>query len=112
MTFADDIKVALVGRRHPGCENLSLSYLKGALDEAGISAVTIGLNDIGDIRKAAKRIARSGAGLVGLSIPDNNSAVLIDAQKEPVGTRVFGPVARELREKRFMKIVSLAPEVL
>ena len=43
---------------------------------------------------------------------DNNSAVLIDAQREPIGTRVFGPVARELREKRFMKIVSLAPEVL
>jgi len=43
---------------------------------------------------------------------DTNSAVLIDAQREPVGTRVFGPVARELREKRFMKIVSLAPEVL
>ena len=43
---------------------------------------------------------------------DTNSAVLIDAQHEPVGTRVFGPVARELREKRFMKIVSLAPEVL
>lgn len=43
---------------------------------------------------------------------DTNSAVLVDAQREPVGTRVFGPVARELREKRFMKIVSLAPEVL
>lgn len=43
---------------------------------------------------------------------DTNSAVLIDAQREPVGTRVFGPVARELREKKFMKIVSLAPEVL
>ncbi len=43
---------------------------------------------------------------------DTNSAVLIDNQREPVGTRVFGPVARELREKRFMKIVSLAPEVL
>lgn len=43
---------------------------------------------------------------------DTNSAVLINAQREPVGTRVFGPVARELREKRFMKIVSLAPEVL
>ena len=43
---------------------------------------------------------------------DTNSAVLIDAQREPVGTRVFGPVARELRDKRFMKIVSLAPEVL
>ncbi|HEX9733261.1 MAG TPA: 50S ribosomal protein L14 [Thermoanaerobaculia bacterium] len=43
---------------------------------------------------------------------DTNSAVLIDAQREPIGTRVFGPIARELREKRFMKIVSLAPEVL
>ncbi len=43
---------------------------------------------------------------------DDNSAVLINAQREPVGTRIFGPVARELRAKRFMKIVSLAPEVL
>jgi len=43
---------------------------------------------------------------------DDNAAVIIDRQGEPVGTRVFGPVARELREKRFMKIVSLAPEVL
>jgi large subunit ribosomal protein L14 len=43
---------------------------------------------------------------------DENAAVLINDAKEPVGTRVFGPVARELREKRFMKIVSLAPEVL
>ena len=43
---------------------------------------------------------------------DDNAAVLINATGEPVGTRVFGPVARELREKRFMKIVSLAPEML
>ena len=43
---------------------------------------------------------------------DSNSAVIIDKQKNPVGTRIFGPVARELREKDFMKIVSLAPEVL
>ncbi len=43
---------------------------------------------------------------------DDNSAVLINAQMEPVGTRIFGPVARELRGKRFMKIISLAPEVL
>ncbi len=43
---------------------------------------------------------------------DNNSAVLIDNQREPVGTRIFGPVARELRAKKFMKIISLAPEVL
>jgi large subunit ribosomal protein L14 len=43
---------------------------------------------------------------------DENAAVLINPQGEPVGTRVFGPVARELREKEFMRIVSLAPEVL
>ena len=43
---------------------------------------------------------------------DDNSAVLINAQLEPVGTRIFGPVARELRGKKFMKIISLAPEVL
>ena len=43
---------------------------------------------------------------------DQNAAVLINADGEPVGTRVFGPVARELREKKFMKIISLAPEVL
>jgi large subunit ribosomal protein L14 len=43
---------------------------------------------------------------------DTNSAVLINAQGEPIGTRIFGPVARELRSKRFMKIISLAPEVV
>ncbi len=43
---------------------------------------------------------------------DRNAAVLVNDQSEPIGTRVFGPVARELRERRFMKIVSLAPEVL
>ena len=43
---------------------------------------------------------------------DANSAVLINAQLEPIGTRIFGPVARELRAKKFMKIISLAPEVL
>lgn len=43
---------------------------------------------------------------------DENAAVLINDAKEPIGTRVFGPVARELRDKKFMKIVSLAPEVL
>jgi large subunit ribosomal protein L14 len=43
---------------------------------------------------------------------DDNSAVLVSNQMEPVGTRIFGPVARELRAKQFMKIVSLAPEVL
>ena len=43
---------------------------------------------------------------------DTNSAVLLNAQHEPIGTRIFGPVARELRSKKFMKIISLAPEVV
>jgi large subunit ribosomal protein L14 len=43
---------------------------------------------------------------------DQNAAVLIDEAKEPRGTRIFGPVARELRDKEFMKIISLAPEVI
>ncbi len=43
---------------------------------------------------------------------DGNSAVLIDKDSEPIGTRIFGPVARELRARKFMKIISLAPEVL
>ena len=43
---------------------------------------------------------------------DDNAAVLINAQKQPIGTRVFGPVSRELRSEEFMRIVSLAPEVL
>lgn len=68
----------------------------------------------GDVVKAvvvrtAKELSRADGSYIRF---DNNSAVLIDNQKEPVGTRIFGPVARELRAKRFMKIVSLAPEVL
>ena len=43
---------------------------------------------------------------------DENAVVLINNEKEPRGTRIFGPVARELREKQFMKIISLAPEVI
>jgi large subunit ribosomal protein L14 len=43
---------------------------------------------------------------------DENAAVIVDEDKEPKGTRIFGPVARELREKEFMKIISLAPEVI
>ncbi|MBN2301198.1 MAG: 50S ribosomal protein L14 [Lentisphaerae bacterium] len=43
---------------------------------------------------------------------DNNAVVLIDASKNPIGSRIFGPVARELRDKNFMKVISLAPEVL
>jgi len=68
----------------------------------------------GEVRRAvvvrtAKAIGRRDGSYIRF---DDNAAVLIDAQREPVGTRIFGPVARELRAKRFMKIISLAPEVL
>lgn len=68
----------------------------------------------GDVVKAV--IVRSAMGVNrkdGTHIRfDDNAAVIIDNQKQPRGTRIFGPVARELREKDFMRIVSLAPEVL
>ncbi|MEW6271363.1 MAG: 50S ribosomal protein L14 [Thermodesulfobacteriota bacterium] len=68
----------------------------------------------GDVVKAvvvrtAKEVGRPDGSYIRF---DNNSAVLIDKEGEPVGTRIFGPIARELRAKRFMKIVSLAPEVI
>jgi large subunit ribosomal protein L14 len=61
------------------------------------------------IVRTAKALAREDGSYIKF---DDNSAVLINASSEPVGTRIFGPVARELRGKKFMKIVSLAPEVL
>ena len=68
----------------------------------------------GDVMKAVivrtkKEINRKDGSYIRF---DNNSAVLINNQNEPVGTRIFGPVARELRAKSFMKIISLAPEVI
>ncbi len=68
----------------------------------------------GDVAKAVivrtkKEIARPDGSYIKY---DSNSAVLVNKENEPVGTRIFGPVARELRAKKFMKIISLAPEVL
>ena len=78
------------------------------------SAVPGGSVKKGDISKAVvvrtkKEIHRADGSLVRF---DDNAVVLINDQNEPKGTRIFGPVARELREKAFMKIASLAPEVL
>jgi len=61
------------------------------------------------IVRTAKELARPDGSFIKF---DGNSAVLINKENEPIGTRIFGPVARELRAKRFMKIISLAPEVL
>lgn len=68
----------------------------------------------GEVRKAVvvrtkKQVLRSDGSYIRF---DDNAAVLIDNQREPIGTRIFGPVARELRAAKFMKIISLAPEVL
>ena len=68
----------------------------------------------GEVRKAVvvrtrRQVGRADGSYIRF---DDNAAVLIDNQREPVGTRIFGPVARELRAKTFMKIISLAPEVL
>ena len=61
------------------------------------------------IVRTAKEVLRGDGSYIKF---DDNSAVLINPAKEPIGTRIFGPVARELRGKKFMKIISLAPEVL
>ncbi len=61
------------------------------------------------IVRTSKEISRKDGSYIRF---DDNSAVLVDNQHEPIGTRIFGPVARELRAKRFLKIISLAPEVL
>lgn len=61
------------------------------------------------IVRTSKELRRSDGSYIRF---DSNSAVLVNAEGEPIGTRIFGPVARELRAKKFMRIVSLAPEVL
>jgi large subunit ribosomal protein L14 len=78
------------------------------------SAIPGGAAKKGDVSRAVvvrtkKEIGRDDGSYIRF---DENAAVLINDQSEPKGTRIFGPVARELREKQFMKIVSLAPEVL
>jgi large subunit ribosomal protein L14 len=77
-------------------------------------AIPTGKVKKGDVHKAvivrtSKEVRRADGTYIRF---DNNSAVLIDAKGEPIGTRIFGPVARELRAKAYMKIVALAPEVL
>ena len=93
-------------RRYAGIGDIIVVSVKEALANSKISK--------GSIHKAvivrtAKEVNRNDGSTIQF---DDNSAVLINQQKEPVGTRIFGPVARELRARRFMKIVSLAPEVL
>jgi large subunit ribosomal protein L14 len=93
-------------RRYASIGDVIVVAVKDAIPNARVKK--------GEVRRAvvvrtAKAIGRRDGSFIRF---DDNAAVLIDTQKEPVGTRIFGPVARELRAKRFMKIISLAPEVL
>ncbi len=93
-------------RRYASIGDLIVVTVKDAMPNAKVKK--------GDVFKAVvvrtkKEIGRSDGTKIRF---DTNSAVLLNQNKEPIGTRIFGPVARELRGKRYMKIVSLAPEVL
>ena len=93
-------------RRYASVGDVIVVSVKEAIPEARVKK--------GDVLKAvvvrtAKEVSRRDGTYIRF---DDNSAVLINNQLEPLGTRVFGPVARELRAKKFMKIISLAPEVL
>jgi large subunit ribosomal protein L14 len=93
-------------RRYASVGDVIVVSVKDAIPNARVKK--------GEVRRAvvvrtAKSIGRPDGSYIKF---DDNAAVLIDNQREPIGTRIFGPVARELRAQRFMKIVSLAPEVL
>ncbi|MFT3926309.1 MAG: 50S ribosomal protein L14 [Myxococcales bacterium] len=93
-------------RRYAGLGDVIVVAVQEALPNAKVKK--------GEVAKAVVvRTAREYQRPDGTYIKfDTNSAVLINAQNEPIGTRIFGPVARELRGKKFMKIISLAPEVV
>ncbi len=93
-------------RKYAGIGDIIVAAVKSAIPQAPIKK--------GDVVKAViVRTVRPLRREDGTYIRfDENSAVIIDDNNEPKGTRIFGPVARELRDKNFMKIISLAPEVL
>ena len=94
------------GRRYAGVGDVIVATIKDAIPNAGIKKGEI-------VQAVIVRTAKETGRRDGTYIRfDDNAAVLITPQGEPLGTRIFGPVGRELREKRYMKIVSLAPEVL
>ena len=92
--------------RYAGLGDIVVCSVKEATPESDIKKGTVVKAVVVRTRARARR--RDGSYIRF----DDNAAVLVSAEQEPIGTRVFGPVARELRERRFMKIVSLAPEVL
>ena len=94
------------GRRYASVGDLIVVSVKAAIPN---SAVKKGEVSRAVIVRTKKEVRRKDGSYIRF---DENAAVLLNPQNEPRGTRIFGPVARELREKNFMKIVSLAPEVL
>jgi large subunit ribosomal protein L14 len=93
-------------RKYATLGDIIVVSIKDALPNSKIKKGDVARAVIVRTRKEVKRLDGSYIKF------DDNSAVLINPQGDPVGTRIFGPVARELRAKRFMKIISLAPEVL
>jgi large subunit ribosomal protein L14 len=94
------------GRRYAGIGDIIVASVKDAIPSASVKK--------GEVVKAvvvrtAKERRRPDGSYIKF---DDNAAVIINEQQNPRGTRIFGPVARELRDKKFMKIISLAPEVL
>jgi large subunit ribosomal protein L14 len=94
------------GKKYGSIGDIIVVAVKSAIPNAPVKK--------GDVSRAVivrtkKEVRRNDGSYIRF---DENAAVLLDGQGEPRGTRIFGPVARELREKEFMKIVSLAPEVL
>jgi large subunit ribosomal protein L14 len=94
------------GRRYARVGDLIVATVKDAIPNAGIKKGTVVRAVVVRTRKESRR--RDGTYIRF----DDNAAVIVDDNGEPRGTRIFGPVGRELREKKYMKIVSLAPEVL
>lgn len=93
-------------RRYASVGDLVVVTVKAAIPNGGVKK--------GEVTRAVivrtkKEIRREDGSYIRF---DENAAVLLNSQNEPRGTRIFGPVARELRDKKFMKIISLAPEVL
>ena len=94
------------GRRYAGVGDVIVATVKDAIPNAAIKKGEV-------VQAVVVRTAKETRRKDGTYIRfDDNAAVLINQQGEPRGTRIFGPVGRELREKKYMKIVSLAPEVL
>jgi large subunit ribosomal protein L14 len=93
-------------RRYASVGDKIVVSIKSAIPSGGVKAGTVSKAVVVRVKKEVKRPDGSYIRF------DENSCVLLNNSDEPRGTRIFGPVARELRDKQFMKIVSLAPEVL